>query len=263
MIKKQEGCVGYVLARPYEPEPFLYWSLPNLKRLLPLICLLLLPACVSHGTVPGKPANGGFDPSQLAKTDIDRVVEAHQREIFVNLKRLTEKLYRRNPREWSKSGQSSLETAVARIFEGKHEWKFTELEGKRGTEAIYLAFRADYQGDRVLAFVAGLASMIQIAFHDKTEFFVLDDLEAQALYNAARNVEIAVWKLSNTHNAHGELFLLSNEGAGSAPNLSFEREFGKIVGSLDVLSKIVADKTNRMVVKIIQNLATAVFLPIK
>ena len=56
---------------------------------------------------------------------------------------------------------------------------------------------------------------------------------------------------------------MSNEGAGSAPNLSFEREFGKIIGSLDVLSKIVADKSNRTVVKIIQNLATAVFLPIK
>ena len=263
MIKKQEGCVGYVLSRPCQHEPFHYRSLPVLKRLLPLICLFLLPACVSHGTVPGKSANGAFDPSQLAKTDIDRVVEAHQREIFVNLKLLTEKLYRRNPREWRKSGQSSVKTAVARIFEGQHEWKFAELEGKRGTEAIHLAFRADYEGDRVLAFIAGLGCMIQIAFHSKTEFFMLDDLEAQALYNAARNVEIAVWKLSNAHNAQGELFLLSNEGAGSVSNLSFEREFGKIIGSLDVLSKIVADKTNRMVVKIIQNLATAVFLPIK
>ena len=92
---------------------------------------------------------------------------------------------------------------------------------------------------------------------------MLDDLEPQALYNAGRNVEIAVWKLSNARNAQGELFIISNEGAGSAPNLSFEREFGKIIGSLDVLSKIVADKTNRTVMKIIQNLATAVFLPIK
>jgi hypothetical protein len=225
--------------------------------------LLLLPACVGHGTAPGKAADGGFDPSQLAKTDIERVIEAHQREIFINLKHLTEKLYRRNPREWRKSGQSSLETAVARIFDGEHEWKFAELDGKRDTEAIHLAFRSDYQGDRVLAFVAGLASMIQIAFHDKTEFFMLDDLDPQALNNAARNVEIAVWKLSNARNAQEELFLMSNEGAGSAPNLSFEREFGKIIGSLDVLSKIVADKTNRTVVKIIQNLATAVFLPIK
>jgi hypothetical protein len=45
--------------------------------------------------------------------------------------------------------------------------------------------------------------------------------------------------------------------------LSFEREFGKVIGSLDVLSKIVADKTDRTVVKAIQSLATAVFLPIK
>jgi hypothetical protein len=96
-----------------------------------------------------------------------------------------------------------LEAAVARIFEGRHEWKSTELEGKRGTEAINLAFRAEYRGDHVLAFIAGLASMIQTAFNDKTEFFVLDDLGAQALYNAARNVEIAVWKLSNARNARG------------------------------------------------------------
>jgi len=263
MIEKQEGCVGYILSRLYQVESFHYRSLRFLKRLLSLICLVLLSACVSHGTVPVKSANGGFDPAQLAKMDIDRVVEAHQREMFVNLKLLTEKLYRRNPREWRKSGQASLEAAVGRIFEGKHAWKFTELEGKRGTEAIYLAFRVDYQGDRVLAFVAGLGSMIQMAFQDKTEFFVLDDLNAQALYNAARNVEIAVWKLSNARNDQGELFLLSNEGSGEAPNLSFKREFGKVIGSLDVLSKIVADKTNRMVVKIIQNLATAVFLPIK
>ena len=125
------------------------------------------------------------------------------------------------------------------------------------------ALRENFQGDRVLAFVAGLGSMIQTAFHDKTEFFVLDDLEPQGLYNAARNVEIAVWKLSNARTAHGELLLLSNEGAGAVRNLSFEREFGKVIAGLDVLSKIVADKDNRAVVKIIQSLATAVFLPIK
>ena len=126
-----------------------------------------------------------------------------------------------------------------------------------------LAFRDDYAGDRVLAFVAGLGSMMQTAFNDKTEFFVLDDLDPQRLYNAARNVEIAVWKLSNTRAAHGEFFLLSNETAGPLRNLSFEREFGKIIGSLDVLSKIIADKENRTIVKVIQSLATAVFLPLK
>ena len=105
--------------------------------------------------------------------------------------------------------------------------------------------------------------MIQSAFNNNTEFFALDDLDPQNLYNAARNVEIAVWKLSNDRNAQGELFLLSNEAAGPVQNLSFEREFGKLINSLDVLSKIVAGKNDRIVTKVVQSLATAVFLPIK
>jgi hypothetical protein len=233
-----------------------------LERLVVLICLFGLAACANTGTVPVKPA-GGFSASQLAKTDIDRVAEAHQQEIFSNLKLLTEKLYRRNPRELKKSGRTSVEVGIARIFEGRHAWNFPELQGRRGAQAIHLAFREDYGGDRVLAFMAGLGGMIQTAFQDKTEFFVLDDLDPQSLSNAARNVEIAVWQLSNKRTRLGEPYLLSNEGAGPAPNLSFEREFGKVIGSLDVLSKIVADKTDRTVVKVIQSLATAVFLPIK
>ncbi len=144
----------------------------------------------------------------------------------------------------------------------QHSWRFRELKDVRGTQAIQLALREDYGGDRVLAFMVGVASMIQTAFNDKTEFFVIDDLDPQALYNAARNVEIAVWKLSNARNKNGELLLLSNEGAGPVINLSFEREFGKVISSLDVLSKIAADKNNRTVVKVIQTLATAVFLPV-
>jgi hypothetical protein len=233
-----------------------------LKRCVALTCLSVLAACANYGTLPEKPARG-FSASQFAKTDIDRVAEAHQREIFSNLRLLAEKLYRRNPRELIKSGQTSVAAGVARIFEGQHEWNFPELQGKRGTPAIHLALEDDYQGDRVLAFIAGLGGMIQTAFQDRTEFFVLDQLDPQSLYNAARNVEIAVWKLSNARTSRRELLLLSNEGAGPVPNLSFEREFGKVIASLDILSKIVADNTNRMVVKVIQSHATAVFLPIK
>lgn len=232
----------------------------------PLVLLLFLPAlaaCATYRTAPPKPAGTLFHPSQLVKTDLDRVAEAHQREIFMNLRLLTEKLYRRNPRELKKSGQANIEAGLKRIFERRHEWRFAELKGARGTQAIHLAFREDYSGDRVLAFVAGLGSMIQTAFNDKTEFFVLDDLEPQGLYNAARNVEIAVWKLSNTHDAQGEPLLLSNEASGPVRNLSFEREFGKVIGSLDVLSKVMAEKNNRTVIKVIQSLATAVFLPVR
>jgi hypothetical protein len=228
-----------------------------------LLCMPLLAACAGNATAPAKTTAGDFDTSHLAKTDIDRVAEAHQSEAFSNLRVVAEKLYRRNPRELRKSGQPSVEAGLARIFDEQHAWIFPELEGKRGTQAIQLAFRDDYQGDRVLAFVAGLGGMIQTAFQDKAEFFLFDALDPQDLYNAARNVEIAVWKLSNDRSAQGELFLLSNEGAGPVPNLSFERAFGRMISTLDVLSRILSGKGNRTVVRIAQNLATALFLPIR
>jgi len=233
------------------------------RQLIVLPCALVVAACASHGTTPLPPSSGPVTAAQLAKTDIDRVAEAHHREIFHNLKILTEKLYRRNPRELRKSGRPTVDAGVARLFHTPHRWRFVELKGARGTDAIHLAFREDYHGDRVLAFMGGLGGMIQRAFNDKVEFFVLDDLDPQRLYNAARNVEIAVWKLSNAQNSAGQPYLLSNETSGPVINLSFEREFGKIIASLDVLSKIAAEKENRTVVKAIQSLATAVFLPIK
>ena len=224
-----------------------------------LATLIVLAGCSAGRTVPPTAANHGFTPRQLVKTDIDRVAEAQQREIFANLKILTEKLYRRNPRELRKSGPLALDQGLSRLFDADHRWRFAELNGARDVQAIHLAFREDYQGDRVLAYIAGVASMIQSAFNDKTEFYLTDDLNPQRLYNAARNVETAVWMLSNKRTPSGQLYLLSNEGA----NLSYEREFGKIIGNLDVLSKVIADKDNRTVVKVVQSVATAVFLPIK
>ena len=57
--------------------------------------------------------------------------------------------------------------------------------------------------------------------------------------------------------------MLFRSAAGSVVNLSFEREFGKMIASLDILSKIVSDKSGRTLIKVMQSLATAVFLPIK
>ena len=233
-----------------------------LTRALILCCLLALAGCANRGALPAR-ADRGPTASQLMKSDLDLVAEAHQREIFAGLKVLAEKLYRRNPREFRKTGRTSAENAVARIFDEFHSWDFPELQGRRGAAALQLAFADDYAGDRVLALVAGLGSMIQSAFQDKTEFFVFDDLYPQSLHNAARNVEIAVWKLSNNRTRRGELFLLSNENAGGVANLSFEREFGKMIASLDILANIVSDKSGRTMVKVVQSLATAVFLPIK
>lgn len=220
--------------------------------LLSLAAVLVLGACA---------ASGVLEPGQLAKTDVDRVADAHRREVFASLRLIAEKLYRRNPREWKKGGQPSMEAALARVFQASPPWRLPELGERHGTEAVLLALREDYRGDRVAAFVAGLGGMLHDAFNGKTEFFVMDDLDPQRLYNAARNLEIAAWKLAQARGADGAPLLLSNEIA-PVQNLSFERQFGKMIGNLDLLSRIVADKLNRAVVRTIQSLATAVFLPL-
>ncbi|NWG31973.1 MAG: hypothetical protein HXY29_10815 [Rhodocyclaceae bacterium] len=224
--------------------------------LLAVSCFPLLSGCLSS-------------PGQLAKTDVDRVADLHRREVFASLGRLADKLYRRNPREWKKGGHASREAALAKLMDPQRLGLSPEPEGRRGTVLLLAGLREDYPHDRVAAFIGGLNTMLYDAFDGKTEFFILDDLDAQRLYNAARNVEIAAWKLANARRTQpeGELpagtpLLLSNE-MGPIQNLSFEREFGRLIGSLDLLAQIVADKSNRTVVKVVHNLATALFLPVK
>jgi len=148
------------------------------------------------------------------------------------------------------------------VFDRSQAWRFPELDYARGIDALYLAFKPEFGGDRVFAFTVGLASMIYEAYGGKDEFYFVDTVEPQPIYNAARNVEIAVWKLSNARDASGQLFLLSNDSGGDPPNLSFEREFGKLIAHQDVLARILAQRENRTLRRIVQQLPT-VFLPIR
>jgi hypothetical protein len=88
-----------------------------------------------------------------------------------------------------------------------------------------------------------------------------DSLDPQNIYNASRNVEIAAWKLSNARDAQGQLYLLTNELNENERNLSFEREFGKIIGRLDLYAITLAEKSQRLISRVAQNLASALFLP--
>lgn len=234
-----------------------------MKWLLSSVLVLLLAACAVNPTGPGKgPASPDFRFASLAKTEVDQVADLHMIESLSHLRTLMEKLYRRNPREWKKGGNASLEAAVARVFERDFQQTFPELNDKRGIDALYLCFQEDFNGDRVLALVWGMTTMTLAAYNDKTDFYAWDDLDQQKLYFAARNYEIAAWKLATNRDKQGQLFLLSNEINNEVRNLSFEREFGKLIAEHDMLAKIVAGRTNRTIVRVVQNLATAIFLPL-
>jgi hypothetical protein len=241
------------------------------SRSCTLALCALLAACTTSPTFPpaapstGKrppPAERDFRASDLAKADIDIAAEVHSQECLASARLLMEKLYRRNPREWRRGNYASMDAALARAFDARYEFRFAELDNARGAEAVILALKPDYAGDRVFAFGVGLASMVFLAYNGKTEFYLTDSLDAQKLYNSARNIEIAAWKLANARDARGEPLLLSNEIAGDARNLSFEREFGKMIAYQDVMAEIAAQRTNRIIRRTVQTLATAVFLPI-
>ena len=234
------------------------------------LCVLLTACAASPSYPPAAPGTGNrqapaerdFKLADVAKSDVDLVTEVNVRECLASARLLMEKLYRRNPREWRKGGFASMDAALARAFDPRLRFAFAELSGAQGTEAIVLALRPDYAGDRVFAFGVGLASMVFVAYGGKTVFYLTDTLDPQKLYNSARNVEIAAWKLANARDARGELLILSNEMAGDVPNLSFEREFGKMIAYQDLMAQIAAQRTNRTIRRVVQGIATAVFLPI-
>jgi hypothetical protein len=208
------------------------------------------------------PAERDFRASDLAKADVDVAAEVHARECLASARLLMEKLYRRNPREWRKGNHSSASEALARAFDARSEFRFAELGNARGADAIMLALKSDYAGDRVFAFGVGVASMVFLSYNGKTEFYLTDTLDPQKLYNSARNIEIAAWKLANAVDGRGQPLLFSNDVAGDVRNLSFEREFGKMIAYQDVMAQVAAQRTNRIIRRVVQTAATAAFLPI-
>jgi len=200
--------------------------------------------------------------TQLGKTDFDRMADHEIRENIQSLRSLMIKLYKRNPVELKKSTSEDAEKMVNWVFNGNHNWNFEAINNVQGNEAIYLTFNEDFKGDRVLPFIVGIYTMLIKAHGGKKEFYLFDSIDPQLLYNASRNVEIAAWKLSNTKDASGRLFLVANEINEKENNLSFEREFGKIIGRTDFIAFTLSEKMERSITRVIQNLATGILIPI-
>ncbi len=228
------------------------------------VAVFLLAACSTQLGKDGR-STTKVDGRYLLKTEIDRVADTTRRETVEGLLRIADKLYKRNPREWKKAGQPSREAALQRLRQ-RMSADWPELAGKRERLAAAQAFSEDFSGDRVAALMLGLLSMVDTAFEGKEDFYLLDSLDEIKLYNAARNLEIAIWKLSNDRWKNGEqagrLFLISNELDAANANLSFEREFGRCIGLLDLMAQIVADRKGRTLSRLTQSVATMVFLPV-
>ena len=215
------------------------------------------PAPMLRGQVPSTP----LASSELVQSDVNRIATLGMRDNLESLLRLGDKLYRRNPQEWRKTSSLSREDALAQLrlaIDSRSAWP--EMQGKRDVVALSWTLSPDFRGDRVAAFIYALADMLVTAHGGKTSFYLTDSLDAQYLYNAARNIEIAVWLLSSRRHAAGQPLLLADEISERDRNLSFEREFGKMIGRLDLLAVVLIEKNRRAVITYVQNLLGGTFL---
>ena len=219
-------------------------------RFLPLLIFtLVLSAC------------GQYEVKNLVKSDVDLVADEFIEETRASVRLLLVKLYKRNPGELRKTPGMTIEGRLAQLKVATGVLIFPELGGKRGIDAMNLAFDPSFRGDRVFALVVGLGGMLRVAYAYKNEMFMFDSLEPDVLRASARNVEVLLWKLKNTRKPNGEHYLVTHEYKGVVDNLSFERLFGKIIILQEMMARIAGDSDDRAVTGAVRAVSK-VFIPL-
>lgn len=192
------------------------------------------------------------------------VIDAHLHQTNTEATALLKKLYKRNPKELKKAAPGvNAATRVRQLFGHPRQVQFNELGDKYANSALLLAFDPSFKGDRVFAYMAGVAGILHSSYNFQDEFFMLDPINEQKIYNSARNLETASWLLNNRRDAQQRLFIVSNSYlAGGALNLSYERLFGKLIASQDILANIIANRNNRTINTVLHGFASTTLLPL-
>ena len=127
-------------------------------RWLAVILFVTLAACTTKMDKAGR-TESTVDPRYLLKSEVDRIADTNRAEVVNGLLLIADKLYKRNPKEWKKSGAVSREAAVERLRQRTYR-NWPEFTGLREGAVASLAFTEAYAGDRVMALMYGLLSML-------------------------------------------------------------------------------------------------------
>lgn len=233
-----------------------------------LALVLTCSACMLPAKLPLRadgrgPRTASMSPEQVGQTDFNRTVTIAMRDNLDSLYMLADKLYRLNPLPWRLAGASGPQDAVARIKQAIDARVPSKgLLNPQDIQVLSVALNPDYRGDRVGAFVYGLADTIIAAHYGKVTFYATDILDGQRVFNAARNVEAAAWMLSTRRSSLGVPLLLANEWSQDAVNLSFERTFGAIIGRLDLVANLLGENSRRIGTNYAQGPMFLNFLPV-
>lgn len=223
-------------------------------------CLIMMLVFMMSACSSSRP----FDIKNLAKSDMDLITDIHIAEVRALTQNLMVKLYKRNPRELAKATNQTVTSRLESVMTVERPvYGYPELGYVDGVDALHLAFSERFEGDRVFALMVGVTGMLSSSYNHQLEFFILDDIDQQKLYNSARNLETVAWLLNTRKNAEGELLLLGNGLANDGtPNYSFERTLGQMIIIQDMMANMVSDSTNRTINQVVHGVASMTFFPI-
>jgi len=217
-----------------------------------LLAALLLGGCATNGK------ERPFQLKNLGKSEIDMVADLHIETVKKLAHRLTVKLYKRNPRELAKVPGMTVEKRLEMLLGSPRLITHPELNNLYAEKAVPLAFDPEFQGDRVFALMVGITGMLHASYSYRDEFFLLNEMDQQKLYNCARNLEAVAWRLNTYRQENGEPFLYAN----SPTNFSYERILAKLIAHQDMMARIVSDSSNRAINTVVHGIASTTLLPI-
>lgn len=225
-----------------------------------LLALTLLTGCSSPPVK--KDVDGeGFSSGQMLQNDANRAANLAMRDNLDSLSLLLDKLYKRNPSQWKKTGATSREQAHQRVMDAiRNQQPLPGLDGRKSVDVLPLAFAPDFQGDRAGTLIYGMGSMLFELYGGTDTQHLLSGLNAQMTANAAWNIEVAAWLLASRTDSNGQPLLLSNEISSSGRNLSFEREFGRMIGRLELLAQMTHESLRRSGINYVQGILAAPIL---
>ncbi|MDN6855829.1 hypothetical protein QO207_04435 [Pseudomonas sp. CAN2814] len=231
------------------------------RQLALCLCSLVLLAACTSPPVKKDVQGDAFSGGQMLQNDANRAANLAMRDNLESLSTLLDKLYKRNPREWKKTGADTLEHARQKVMDAiTEERPLPGLGGRKSIEAMSLAFAADYNGDRAGALIYGIGSMLYELYGGTDTQHLLSGLNSQKTANAAWNIEVAAWLLASRTDGQGQPLLLSNELSAAGRNLSFEREFGRMIGRLELLAQMSNESLRRAGINYVQGILAAPIL---
>ncbi len=189
-----------------------------------------------------------YENREWLQSGANRIANLSLRDNLESVRKVQFTLYRRNPREWRKccaSMDEAIERTWSAIMQGP---PLPELGGATGIDAIRMAFDTKpqgFQGDRVAALVAGWAALLKQTNGNTWQQTILDGVDAENSYRAARNFEISLWLLGSKTGIDGQPLLRASEIGTHERNLVVDRELSKIVARLDLLAAQADEKYRR------------------